>query len=182
MYKDLWVFCLFSVFCWVFRCVRVMKTTQCLSLPPSARPSCARHAAYLFMYPSAPPPPPNAFTIDMLSLFCHSHSPRPSKTREASEEEAKAPLEEWQALMIRKRAERQAREDAAKKSGDSGGSGGGGGRGSPDPKGEGKGSGRSHGSRRSKHEGRMSSRRKKYRRNEFQQMQQLEVRRVLWEN
>lgn len=92
--------------------------------------------------------------------------------REATEEEARIPLQEWRAAMARKRAEREAKEAASKKSGDSGrgGTGGGGG---ADGKGDGNGSGRPHGSgRRSKHSGRMSSRRKKYRRNEFQQMQQ----------
>lgn len=98
-----------------------------------------------------------------------------NQIREATEEEARGPLEEWQALMIRKRAERQAREDAAKKSGEAAG-GGSGGKGGSDSKGDGKGPGRSHGTgRRSKHEGRMTNRRKKYRRNEFQQMQQHEV-------
>lgn len=92
--------------------------------------------------------------------------------REATEEEARIPLQEWQAAMARKRAERLAKEAASKKSGD-GGRGGSGGGGGADGKGDGNGSGRSHGSgRRSKHSGRMSSRRKKYRRNEFQQMQQ----------
>lgn len=80
--------------------------------------------------------------------------------------------------MVIKRAERQAREDAAKKSGDGSGgvSGGSDGKG-----GDGKSSDRSQGGsgRRSKHAGRMSSRRKKYRRNEFQQMQKEEVR-VRW--
>lgn len=83
-------------------------------------------------------------------------------------------MQDWRALMVRKRADR-AREEAAKKLGESGGGGGsGGGPGSNDGKG---GTDRSHGTgRRSKHTGRMSSRRKKYRRNEFQQMQQQEVR------
>ncbi len=78
--------------------------------------------------------------------------------------------------MVIKRAERQAREEAGKKSGEGGGASGG-----SDGKGDGKGSDR-HGSsgRRSKHAGRMSSRRKKYRRNELQQMQQQEVRGILW--
>ena len=90
------------------------------------------------------------------------------QVREATEEESRVPLQEWQALMVRKRSERQARETASKKSGERGGG--------SDGKGDGNGSGRSHGSgRRSKHSGRMSSRRKKYRRNEFQQMQQQEV-------
>lgn len=96
------------------------------------------------------------------------------KIREATKEEAKVPLQEWRALMVIRRAERQARDNASKKAG--GGDGGGGGPGGSDGKGgDGKGS---HGSggRRSKHAGRMSSRRKKYRRNEFQQMQQQEVR------
>lgn len=121
-----------------------------------------------------PPVVPQALFIP----FSHRRiDSRHEQVREATEEEAKAPLAEWQELMIRKRKERKEREDAAKKSGESGGGGGGSGKGSPGPRGDGKGSGRSHGSgRRSKHEGRVSNRRKKYRRNEFLQMQQQEVR------
>lgn len=113
--------------------------------------------------------------LSSASFLSYSHrrtGSRHEQVREATEEEAKAPLAEWQELMIRKRKERKEREEAVKKSGESGS-----GRGSPGPRGDGKGSSRSHGSgRRSKHEGRVSSRRKKYRRNEFLQMQQQEVR------
>ena len=78
--------------------------------------------------------------------------------------------------MVIKRAERQAREEADKKSGDGGGASGGGyGKVGYGKGGDGKGSAHDGGGRRSKHAGRMSSRRVKYRRNELQQMQQQEV-------